>query len=263
MPVGNLLLSAIIAYAASLLAYEWQDRFLTNKLKIDTINKTFMGFQNVQGTLLSIKENYAKELTDNPLQRACSVPQLIYSFTPLEINYEHLIQVISSDDDNLHGNPWVHVASYISLQDQYSQLNKIIQERNLFDSKIKEKLVLTLGRNYFSFEEITSVIDTVSLQKYIQLTELVILHNDNLIISVDDFLRNFPRIARNKMKNNISKNYKMIMAYKNDSDRTRELQKRTIPLDLALTSFILNIPQDTIQKMLCDHSFAMVTHVEK
>lgn len=260
MPIGTLLLSAAIAYFSAKSGYKWQDKFLTNKLKIDTINKTFMGFQNVQGTLLSLKENYAsEELPSHPLLRIAAMPQMIYSFSPLTINYEHLLQVIMTDDENLHGNPWVHIASYISIQDQFNQLDRIIQERNSFDFQVKDGLARHFNRKYFTCDEVLRNVDAITIHKYIELTESIINMIDNLTISVDDFLRNFPQTANKIMGGNKSKHYKMIRAYKNDSEDVKKLQKRTTPLDLALTEGILNIPQEDIKNKLCDHSFTMQT----
>lgn len=260
MPIGTLFLSAAIAYSSAKSGYKWQDKFLTNKLKIDTINKTFMGFQNVQGTLLSLKENYAsEELPSNPLQRIAAMPQMIYSFTPLTINYEHLLQVIMTDDENLHGNPWVHISSYISIQDQFNQLDRIIQERNSFDSQVKESLARNFNRKYFSYSEILQNVDAIAVHKYIELTESIINMIDNLTISVDDFLRTFPQTANKIMGGNKSEHYKMIQGYKNDSENVKKLQVRTTPLDLEYTEQLLNIPQDDIKKKLCDHSFTIQT----
>lgn len=259
MPIGTLFLSAAIAYSSAKSGYKWQDKFLTNKLKIDTINKTFMGFQNVQGTLLSLKENYANKLSSHPLQRIAVMPQMIYSFTPLQINYEHLLQVIMGNDDNLHGNPWVHIASYISVQDQFNQLDRIIQERNNFDYQVKDSLARQFNRKYFTFGEILQNIDAITIHKYIELTESIINMIDNLIISTDDFLKNFPKIANDLMGDHKSKYYKIVKGYKNDSESAKLLQQRTPPLDLDLTEQIISVPKEDIQKRLCDHSFTMQT----
>lgn len=262
MPIGTLLLSAAIAYFSAKSGYKWQDKFLTNKLKIDTINKTFLGFQNVQGTLLSLKENYASELLSaHPLQRIAAMPQMIYSFTPLTINYEHLLQVIMTDDENLQGNPWVHIASYISIQDQFNQLDRIIQERNSFDFQVKDNLARKFNRKYFTFQEVLQNVDAIEMHKYVELTESIINMIDNLTISVDDFLRTFPRLANEIMGGNKSKHYKMIQGYKNDSENVKKLQERTTPLDLEYTEQLLNVPKEEIQKRLCDHSFTIQTKV--
>jgi hypothetical protein len=220
-----------------------------------------MGFQNVQGTLLSLKENYAsEELPSHPLQRIAAMPQMIYSFTPLTINYEHLLQVIMTDDENLHGNPWVHIASYISIQDQFNQLDRIIHERNSFDFQVKDGLARHFNRKYFTFVEVLQNVDVITIHKYIELTESIINMIDNITISVDDFLRTFPQTANKIMGGNKSKHYKIIQGYKNDSERVKKLQERTTPLDLDLTEQILNIPKEEINKRLCDHSFTLQTN---
>jgi len=259
MPIGTLLLSAGIAYFSAISGYKWQDKFQVNKLKIDTVNKTIMTFQNMQGTLLSLKSNYAKSLPDDPLQRACAMPQLIYSYNPVSINYEHLIQVIMSTDENLHQNPWIHIASFISMQDQFNQLNKIIDKRNEIDFKVKDSLATRYGRKSFSLTEVLEGTDPIEIQKYVELTEVIINMIDNMIISTDDFLNNFPYIAKQLMKGNRSKHYKMINVYKNLSDAAKELQKRTTPLNLTLTAQLLDISVIDVQEKLCDQSYTIQT----
>lgn len=259
MPVGTLVLSAVIAYYSAKSGYKWQDKFLTNKIKIDTINKTIMDFQNVQGTLLSIKANYIKNLGTHPLQRVGVMPHIIYSYKPLMINYEHLVQVIMTKDEDLHNNPWVHIASYVAIQDQFNQLNILIQERNTFDSQIKDHLASTYHKKSFTFPEVMASIDSINVQKYIELTELVINMVDNLIVSVDDFLKNFPQIAKELMGDNLSDHYKMINMYKNDSESVKKLQERTPPLDLNETAKLLGLTPKEVEDHFCDKSYTIQT----
>lgn len=261
MPIGTLLLSAGIAYFSAISGYKWQDKSQVNKLKIDTVNKTIMTFQNMQGTLLSIKSNYARSLPADPLQRACAMPQLIYTYNPVALNYEHLVQVIMSTDESLHQNPWMHIASYISMQDQFNQLNKIIEARNIIDFQVKDTLATKYGRKSFSFQEVLHGVDPIAMQKYIELTEVIINRIDNMIVSANDFLISFPQIAKQLMKGNLSKHYKMINAYKNLSDAARELQKRTTPLNLSLTAQLLGISESDVQEKFCDQSYTIQTQV--
>ncbi|MCE1395605.1 hypothetical protein LWU68_01635 [Enterobacter cloacae] len=259
MPIGTLLISAVVAYFSAISGYEWQDRFQVNKLKVDTVNKTIMTFQNMQGTLLSLKANYAWSLPGDPLQRACAMPQLIYSYNPVALNYEHLVQVIMSTDENLHQNPWLHIASYISMQDQFNQLNKIIDKRNVIDFQVKDDLAKKYSRKSYSLQEVLEGVDPISLQKYVELTEIIINMVDNMIVSTNDFLNNFPQLAKEMMGNNLSKHYKMINAYKNISDAAKELQKRTTPLNITLTAQLLNISESDVQEKLCDQSYTIQT----
>lgn len=259
MPIGTLLISAVVAYFSAISGYEWQDKFQVNKLKVDTVNKTIMTFQNMQGTLLSLKANYARSLPADPLQRACAMPKLIYSYNPVALNYEHLVQVIMSKDENLHRNPWLHIASYISMQDQFNQLNKIIEARNEIDFKVKDALAIKYGRKNFTLLEVLQAVDPITVQKYIELTEVIINMIDNIIVSSNDFLNNFPQLAKQLMGKNLSKHYKMISVYKNLSDAAKELQKRTIPLNVTLTAQLLNIPESDVQEKLCDQSYTIQT----
>lgn len=259
MPIGTLLISAVVAYFSAISGYEWQDRFQVNKLKVDTVNKTIMTFQNMQGTLLSLKANYARSLPGDPLQRACAMPQLIYSYNPVALNYEHLVQVIMSTDENLHQNPWLHIASYISMQDQFNQLNKIIDKRNVIDFQVKDDLAKKYNRKSYSLQEVLEGVDPIFLQKYVELTEIIINMVDNMIVSTNDFLSNFPQLAKEMMGSNLSKHYKMINAYKNNSDAAKELQKRTTPLNVTLTAQLLNISESDVQEKLCDQSYTIQT----
>ncbi|HBU7567195.1 TPA: hypothetical protein MC761_003804 [Enterobacter cloacae] len=259
MPFLTLLLSAVVAYLSAKSGYKWQDKFLTNKLKIDTINKTILGFQNMQGTLLSLKSNYANNLSGHPLQRAIAVPNMIYSFSPLNLNYEHLLQVVMTNDIRIKNKPWFSISSYVSVQDQFNQLDKIIQERNSYDYKIKDNLAREFERKSFTVDEILSNVNSVDVHKYIELTEIIINIIDNLTISVNDFLRNFPKTASQLIGKDKSKYYKMIQWYENESESVKLLQKRTVPLDLELAQGILNLPSADIKRILCDQSYTIQT----
>ncbi|HGW5585093.1 TPA: hypothetical protein ACNINH_003184, partial [Enterobacter kobei] len=150
---------------------------------------------------------------------------------------------------------------YISIQDQFNQLDRIIQERNSFDFQVKDNLARKFNRKYFTFQEVLQNVDAIEMHKYVELTESIINMIDNLTISVDDFLRTFPRLANEIMGGNKSKHYKMIQGYKNDSENVKKLQERTTPLDLEYTEQLLNVPKEEIQKRLCDHSFTIQTKV--
>ncbi|WP_348959267.1 hypothetical protein ABFV38_09720 [Enterobacter cloacae complex sp. Mu1197] len=259
MPFLTLLLSAAVAYLSAKSGYRWQDKLLTNKLKIDTVNKTILGFQNMQGILLSLKGNYANNLSEHPLQRTIAVPQMIYSFSPLNLNYEHLLQVIMTNDISIKNQPWLSISSYVSVQDQFNQLDKVIQERNSYDYKIKDSLAREYERKSFSVDEILSNVNPVDLHKYIELTEIIINMIDNLTISANDFLRNFPETASQLIGKDKSKYYKMVQGYKNESELVKNLQKRTVPLDFELAEEILNIPSADIKRVLCDQSYTIQT----
>lgn len=261
MPVLIVFLSSGTAYLIAQKGFRWQESAKNEKEKADTSNKLLSLFQLMQGLLAAIKVNYQNELQSNPIQRAMVIPVLAERFPHMDIEMEKLIQVLYTTPIDQKEEPWSNISSIMSTLSNFNQLVEIIKTRNIIDERVRSKLADKLQHPHEEMKthRIIEIAGHAECMRLVDLTEMLILFVDNLIITVDDFLRNYPTISARVIKMEYLINYTVIQDYRNDSESFSLLINRCVDVDFSALAKIMGLSEIQVKKKYTDKSFMITT----
>ncbi|SUI37452.1 hypothetical protein [Serratia marcescens] len=261
MPILIVFLSSGTAYLIAQKGFRWQESAKNEKEKADTSNKLLSLFQLMQGLLAAIKVNYQNELQSNPIQRAMVIPVLAERFPHMDIEMEKLIQVLYTTPIDQKEEPWSNISSIMSTLSNFNQLVEIIKTRNIVDERVRSKLADKLQHPHeeMKTQRIIEIAGHAECMRLVDLTEMLILFVDNLIITVDDFLRNYPTISTRVIKMEYLINYTVIQDYRNDSESFSLLINRCVDVDFAVLAKIMGLSEIQVKKKYTDKSFMITT----
>jgi len=165
--------------------------------------------------LISIKQNYHRELNKDPIQRITRVPSILFNTNPLVVDYSKLIYLApKSSDDNRQ--KWGSLPVIRNLIANYNYLLSLWLHRNEIDVPNREKIMRKNKDKAFldvRFEDIKACIGEADLVKWIDSTEQVIILTDDLIVELHDFLNNFPIFAKTRIDFNKLGDYGAILTF--------------------------------------------------
>ncbi|MDL2126581.1 hypothetical protein QQ704_08055 [Klebsiella pneumoniae] len=264
LPIVSLIVSGIFGYIIAIRGYKWQECVQNERIKVDTINKTIMMFQDMQNNLVAIKATYSDGLSHHPLQRAGYMPFIICDETIMYCESERLVQVGLSDNTgskawkllhkknkcNIKATPWLQAPTIFTVVSNYNHLIVLLKTRNQLDLDVKSMLSEKYGSEYgmgMTEDKLYEALGRSLFVKYFDATELLILQVDNMIISISDFLTHYPNEVSLKVNKKYLSNYKVIVNYINETTPYISMLKRTPALDIKVMSSLVRM--DTVEAM--------------
>ncbi|MBN3161614.1 hypothetical protein [Pectobacterium brasiliense] len=260
MPIITVCISSATAYFIALKGFKYQETVKNEKSKADTSNQIILLFQSMQGSLAALKDIYVNELTDNPIQRALIIPMIPMKLKPVQIEPERLIQLFNLTNSNIEKEPWTNISAIMTTLNNYNHMITIIETRNSVNEIVINKLSPLVFDSKIEIEKIFKTIEPSLRIKYIDITEMMILFIDNLIVTVDDFLNHFPAIAVKNLNKKYIPNYIIIKNYQNNHTSFTRLLSRSTSVNIETLSLLVEMDEKMVKEKYTDQSFLITTN---
>ncbi|TCQ90229.1 hypothetical protein EC840_10321 [Rahnella sp. JUb53] len=263
MPVFVVLLSAVTAYFIAIRGYRYQEIARNERIKADALNTIILQMQVMQSNLIAIKQNYHDVLGSHPLQRALNIPTIAVVIDVVDFKPNEIAQLLYARKNDVEKYPWMNIASFIATYGNYNQLVAMLNLRNQLDKEVKEKLAPLFSgagaRGSVKIIDVESTLDDNLKMKYVDLTEMFILSVDDLLITINDFLLNFPRKASEPLNKKYLTNYVYLNTYTNPSKEFQECLKRCTGVDFDILSNIMKFDKQETVKRYVESSVVITT----
>lgn len=263
MPLVTVTISAVTAYFIAIEGYKFQDASRNERNKADTLNEVILQMQNMQANLIGVKQNYCNDLSTHPLQRAMSVPTLPIQVDKVSFKPHSLAQLLYARKVDIEKYPWMNIASFVATYSNYNQLFELLTLRNQVSEDVRNTLaplLRTAGADgNIEMRDIRLTLGDLKMMKIVDLTEKLIIMVDDLIITINDFLHNFPQKASEPLKKNYLNNYVYLNGYMNESQSFKETLQRCKRVDLGLFARIMKLEKEEALKIFNNISVVITT----
>ncbi|MGX5864287.1 hypothetical protein ACWKSU_17705 [Enterobacter cloacae] len=263
MPIIVVALSSLTAYLIAIKGFQFQEQYKNEKNKADNLNALILQMQSMHTSLIGIKQNYHKDLTSHPIQRALNLPLIPLKIEPVSFKLSDLAQLLYAKGADLDKSPWMNINSYLVTSSNYNMFIDMLALRNQLDDEVKRQLAPLLLHSSddgeIKISDVFETIENVLLMRYLDLTENFVMMVDDLLITINDFLTNFPSQANKLIKKKFLKGYIFINSYENDSDTYKELVTRCKKVDLNLMAEVMKFDKEQAKKKYVQNSITIVT----
>jgi hypothetical protein len=263
MPVFVVMLSAVTAYFIAIRGYQYQDASKNERAKVDVLNKIILQMQSMQANLIAIKSNYCRSLGVHPLQRALNIPVIPGRIESVTFESNELVQLLYANKLDVEKQPWMNISSYVATYGNYNQFIELLAIRNQLDEEVKKKLspliVEADAKGKIKLADVFPLVDESLLMKYVDLTEKFITLVDDLLITTNDFLINFPEKASELIRKKYITNYIFLKTYENKSEIFSQTLKRCTEVDIDLLAGIMKFDRADAESMYLGNSVVVIT----
>jgi len=263
MPVFVVILSAITAYFIAIRGYQFQEAAKNERMKADTLNSIVLKMQTMQGNLIATKKNYFVKLGSNPIQRALSIPIMPSKLEPVRFPTNELAQLIYTKNTDIEKHPWLDFASYVSTFNNFNLLVDLLNIRNELVNDVHRQLAPLISgsgaKGEISIEDAYDLLDETTRIKYIDLTEHIITLVDDLLVTMNDFMINFPLQTNGIVNKKYLKNYVILRGYENKSDVFLKLLERSPSVDLQQLGAFMKMTEEEAKSRYVDNSVVITT----
>lgn len=229
-PVALSFFSALLGGLTAYYISAKQEQRKAELEKFYAANSLMMLSFQLLNTLIAIKSNYIGMKETNPILRAFSINELLFSEDqisfdisklsfikrsptankpPIEriaynMKYKILKKTIPTPSTEELSKSWRNIARVDVFISNYNFVLRSLHVRNELDAYIRGKIAENLKSETpileANFEYIVKLIGAPKISKYIDLTETIIALIDFLIKEADSFLINFPKIAESNIE---------------------------------------------------------------
>jgi len=255
VPILVPFLSAALGGLVAHQAFRAQESMEIEKSKLDTANKWFLLADGAQQELIAIKQNYYRELTSNPIQRAGAIPVTPINTRPIVDGYEGLSFIVPSAKDGQGQVPkWSQVSRIRMMIENFNYSLELWKSRNEYQQQFMEALSNAYGDDAFtgkiSIDDVVKVVGRVPVMRHFQLTELAVALTDDLIKEMVDFLENFPAHVKGKINLKKIKGYGSVLTWQlPDNAKAREVRQKCVKVDFSNVEKLLGELGETVETM--------------
>lgn len=210
LPSITSLASAAFGAWAAFYAVNVQERNRIHIQNVDSINEAILCANNARNTLISIKSNYAGQLTSNPHQRLLTVTRMLKNGEPITFQISKLIFIAPSDPTKIYSK-WQKVAYIESLFSNYNHVLDIWTKRNETLDKIIPKLTQYHGQS-ISLNELHKNIEPGQLAILSDLTEHALMMTDDILIELSCLIIGFPEVGKKSIPKKVINKYRKIIS---------------------------------------------------
>lgn len=244
LPLITLILGSIIsASLAYFIARRTNDRAESIKMefnKIDATNYFLLQAEFCLQNLINVKEQYFGRLTSNSYQRVLELPPFMDEYSlPRTKPIAELIFLSPKDGEPI--DRWNQLTFINLVFENYDRLVNWIAQRNelridLTNSYLVGDMNKAMGPVMGDFQSGLDYLGRDKMVKLIMLTESIINTVDDLILFFDDFVHEFPAIAKGKLKEKMPDGMKTVLDFggANKNDARNAFKERSAPLDYRL-----------------------------
>ncbi len=216
-PLVGAFFSALLGAGVAYLTLKYQEITKIEKEKMDSANNWILSVESAFSSLIALKSNYHNKLTPNPLQRAAIIPTIIFDPKPITEELSSLSFVIpKKEDEDSQLVKWRSITRIRSMVNNYNFLLSLWVKRNELERPIKEKIVHDFSDRAYADvtrDEIFSSVGTANYTALIDVTEKSLKFTDDLIIELNDFLTEFPSVAKTLINTNKLKHYGSLISF--------------------------------------------------
>ena len=233
-PIITGLLSALVGFLIAQWTIKHQEFIQLTKTKLDNGNSLALLIYQAQAKLIAIKKNYAKKLSDknpgfnDPTFRLLSIPRMERNDL-LEFKVESVIFILDNNQRKLniwekaitnkinsiepHTLNWKNLSRILSMIENHNQCQIVLEKRtNLFNSII-EILSKNTTSNSINEDFLKTITPPQLLKEAIDLTELLIIMIDDLIIEMSSFLNEFPKLMNATIDTKKIRQYGTVLSF--------------------------------------------------
>lgn len=252
-PIASAFFTSILGATIAYFTLKYQESIQIEKDKMNSANKWILLADSARSTLLSIKSNYYKKLTDSPIQRSLVIPDILFYADRISENFQDLSFIVPIADATTTDYPkWSQIPRIYSMFSNYNYLLKLWEQRNEINQPFQEELLKQYpnqGYAHISNEKVISSVDHVKLVRLIDLTERVIKITDDILLELDDFLSEFPNYTKQLINVKRLKKYGSILLYSNnDNQELLSLLKRVPEVDFSSVESLYGQSADEIKE---------------
>ncbi len=252
-PIVSAFFSSILGAAIAYFTLRWQENIKIEKEKMDIANKWLLIAEGARSNLLAIKSNYHGKLDRNPFNRLGLIPTILIEDNPIEVKYHELSFVVPTAKPNENTYPkWSQIPRFRAMIENYNHAIALWKQRNILSEEFKDKLIQAHGNaiiDGFSLEHALAAVGRPFLIKFIDLTERLVKLTDDLVIEIDDFLDNFPKYAKTRIRYKRLKRYGSVLTYSNsDNNALLDIIKKSPEADFSRYEALFGESHETISK---------------
>ena len=216
-PLVSGFFSAILGAGVAYLTLRYQENFQLEKEKLQIANKWTIAVEGIISSLISFKQNYYEEITDDPMQRTLSVRSHISDNTPINDNLAELSFITPNIEDKSSGETkWRSLPRIRGMVNNYNLILRIIEIRNQKERPIREKLISNYGNRgvaEMTHDQILKSSEGKGFLGLVDLTEKLIHLIDDIILEANSFLEEFPNVAKSVIDTSKTKRYGRVISF--------------------------------------------------
>jgi hypothetical protein len=237
-PIVGSFLSAILGAFVAYFTLQFQEKNKAEKEKLQVCNDWTLSVEGLFQSLIALKGNYYENITGDPFQRALHVRSIIGENSQITRNVSELSFLVPTKD---------------GVISNYNLILKIWDKRDSIERPLREKLITAFGDKAYADIEHQQILDTLSerdLVNLIDLTEKAIHLTDDIILELNDFLCNFPNVAKSLIKIKKVKKYGRLITFDNSENNfLQTLMKKCPELECKTLVNLYGKPESVIQKL--------------
>lgn len=244
--VVSVFLSAGIAYTVS----QRKELAKVERTKLDTINKWLLLASQAQAELFAIKQNYARKLTSNPIQRIaeCMNPQVGHNAT-LDYDISTLTFLVHGTQEDVIKDKWrqpYRIASMVQNFESVIHIWRQCGERKLLMAEAIKASGNIPNLNELTYTDIIQILGKLELAASSSLLEMAIKLTDELIVELADFLDRFPTTVRPLLNKRLIKNYGGVITHM-PSPSAAQLIDKVPEVDWNIMSYLFEEPVEVVK----------------
>lgn len=221
-PIASALFTSMLGAGVAYFTIRHQENIQVEKDKMNAANKWTLLAEEARSTLIAIKSNYQEKLTENPFQRICAVPSILFHATSIAGRYDDLSFIIPNANTKPEDpDKWSQIPRIRAMINNYNYSLELWKQRNQIERPIKEHIISKTGSEAYvdiTQEKLSELVSPAELSLLIDITEQAIKLTDDIIIELDDFLVGFPTYARALIDHKRLKRYGTIIRYSNNDN---------------------------------------------
>ena len=253
-PIVGSFLSAILGAFVAYFTLQFQEKNKAEKEKLQVCNDWTLSVEGLFQSLIALKGNYYKNITGDPFQRALHVRSIIGENPPIKRNVSELSFLVPrKDDPSSLDVKWRSLSRINGVISNYNLILKIWDKRNSIERPLREKLITAFGDKAYAdlkHQQILATLSERDLVSLIDLTEKAIHLTDDIILELNDFLCNFPNVAKSLIKIKKVKKYGRLISFDNSENNfLQTLMKKCPELECKMLVTLYRKPESEIQKL--------------
>lgn len=252
-PIVSSFLSALLGAWVAYFALRYQENIHIEKDKLTACNQWTLKVEGLFQSLIAFKSNYSGEINQDPFNRALKVRHIISHSKPLDENVSNLSFVIPlKEDPSSFKVKWRNLSRIGGMVANYNLILQIWEKRNEIERPLREKLISAHGEKGYvelSHDQIIRTLGHKDTYSLIDITERAIHLTDDIIVESNDFLEEFPDVAKSIIDTKKTRKYGRVLTFStHENDRLKRMIKKCPEVDFDILVDIFGIPKKEIEQ---------------
>ena len=247
-PIVSAFFTSLLGAGIAYFAFRHQEFIQVEKEKMNAANKWILIIEEAFSSLIAIKANYHGKLTVNPVERLSRVPTMLGSSKSIDEDLSSLSFVASKSSNDAKWNQLTRIRAMVN---NYNNLLDIWVKRDQIERPAKEKIIREHSDKAIAevnTEQVMKCVGHVTFVSLLELNERAIKNTDDLIVELNDFLLNFPPIAKSLIKTKRLKQYGNVLTFWNsENEELLDLLNKSPEVDYVIFSNLVGLPIEELK----------------